>query len=254
MHKAYSLNFTLKTEKKCLQIGKDLYSRMKHTIDDNLSSFYTQGKLDGTKLSEEWFPQISADIFVSHSHKDFDTALVLAGWLYDRLGIVCFIDSCVWGYSEKLLKAIDNRFCKNDDDSYNYEKRNYSTAHVYMMLTVALTRMINNCECLFFLNTPNSILPENSVKDRTLSPWIYTECSMISLIKERSPREHRVVQENFSKSMESLKIAYDLDTNLQNLPFEQLTKWVNQNFQNKYQALDYLYQYLGKDGNNVIYG
>lgn len=254
MHKAYSLNFTLKTDNKYLQIGKALYSHMKDSIDGNLASFYSNGKLDGTKLSETWFPQISADIFISHSHKDFDTALDLAGWLYDKLGIVCFIDSCVWGYADDLLEAIDNKYCKNSDGSYNYKTRNFSTAHVHMMLTVALSRMINNCECLFFLNTPNSILPDNSVKDKTLSPWIYTERSMISLIKERLPSEHRVVHENFSKSMDSLKIAYELDSDLPDLPIEQIARWVNHNFKNKYQALDYLYKYLGSIGSNVIYG
>lgn len=242
MYKSYSLNFTLKTDNKYFQIGKNLYSKMKNAIDDNLTSSYSNGKLDGTKLSEKWFPQISADIFISHSHKDFNTALDLAGWLYDKLGIICFIDSCVWGYADKLLKAIDNRFCKNSDGSYNYSTQNLSTAHVHMMLTVALTRMIDDCECLFFLNTPNSILPENSV-DRTLSPWIYTELSMISLIKERSPKEHRVVQENFSKSMDSLKVVYEVDS-LSNLSFDQIKKWICQNFENKYQALDYLYKYL----------
>lgn len=252
MYKSYSLNFTIGTDNKYFQIGKELYSEMKNAIDDNLTSFYSNGKLDGTKLSEKWFPQIRADIFISHSHKDFNTALVLAGWLYDKLDISCFIDSCVWGYADGLLKAIDNRFCKNSDGSYNYNTRNFSTAHVHMMLTVALTRMINNCECLFFLNTPNSILPENSV-DRTLSPWIYTELSMISLITERSPGEHRVVQENFSKSMDSLKIVYDVDRP-PNLSLEQIEKWTYRNFKNKYQALDYLYEYLGDSRSRVIYG
>lgn len=251
MYKSYSLNFTLETDNEYFQIGKDLYSEMKNAIDDSLNSFYSDGKLDGKKLSEEWFPQIPADIFISHSHKDFNTALVLAGWLYDKLDIICFIDSCAWSYADELLKAIDNQFCKNPDGSYDYSTRNFSTAHVHMMLTVALTRMINNCECLFFLNTPNSILPENSV-DRTLSPWIYTELSMISLIKERLPKEHRVVQENFSKSMDSLKIVYDVDRP-PNLSLEQIRKWTHRNFENKYQALDYLYRYLGNNGSHVIY-
>jgi hypothetical protein len=86
MYKAYSLNFILEVKTNHIQIGKALYAKMKNTIDDNLSAFYSNGKLDGTKLSDAWFPQISADIFISHSHKDFDTVLDLAGWLYEKLG------------------------------------------------------------------------------------------------------------------------------------------------------------------------
>ena len=36
----------------------------------------------------------------------------LAGYLKHTYGIECFIDSCVWGYANDLLKEIDNRYCR----------------------------------------------------------------------------------------------------------------------------------------------
>lgn len=252
MYEAYSLNFNLKKDS-YYETGKKLYSQMKRQIDHNLQNFYKDGVLDGSKLSKEWFPEIEADVFISHSHKDMDTAIELAGWLYEKQKIVCFIDSCVWGYADELLKAIDEKYSKNNEKSgFIYELRNRSTAHVYMMLTVALAKMMYNCECLFFLNTPNSILPKDSVKEQTLSPWIYTERSMIQLIEKRSANEHRHILENFSRSMDSLKIVYDVP-DLPELSFERIAKWLNNDFDNKYKALDYLYKY-GINTKGVIYG
>ena len=62
-------------------------------------------------MQANWFPQIKADIFISHSHKDEDLALALAGWLKVSFGLTAFIDSCVWGYANDLLKMIDYKYC-----------------------------------------------------------------------------------------------------------------------------------------------
>lgn len=251
---AYSLEFDLEKNDYYFKEGKKMYESMKKEIDTNLENFSTNGKLDATKLSENWFPQINADIFVSHSHKDFDSALTLAGFLYKKLDLICFIDSCIWGYSNKLLKAIDVKFCKNiNENTYDYDLRNLSTSHVHMMLTVALTKMIYKTECLFFLNTPNSILPKDSVKNKTLSPWIYTELSMIKYIEKKSANEHRQIIENFSKSMDSFDVEYEVDSlnNLPTLSFEEIKKWGEIDFNNKYKALDYLYN---NNKGGVIYG
>ncbi|MGL5262686.1 MAG: hypothetical protein ACRC9P_09930, partial [Bacteroides sp.] len=116
----------------------------------------------------------------------------LAGWLKNTFGLTVFIDSCVWGHSNDLLKEIDTNYCyQSESKVYNYQKRNYSTSHVHMMLSVALTQMIYNTECLFFLNTPNSITPK-SIISQSESPWIYSEIATTRLIKLRKPREHRV--------------------------------------------------------------
>ena len=52
-------------------------------------------------------------------------------------------------------------------------------------------QMIKNCECLFFLNTSNSI----SINEESLSPWLFLELG-ISRIIEKEPNAAR--REKFS--------------------------------------------------------
>ena len=186
----------------CLQeVGFESFSAQRAKIVEKISSFADgDGYLDGTKMQENWFPKIKADIFISHSHKDEVLALALAGWLKKAFGLTAFIDSCVWGYSNELLKQIDDAYCLNGNHSYSYKKRNYSTSHVHMMLSVALTQMIDNTECLFFLNTPNSLTP-GTIINQTESPWIYSEIATTRLIERRHFSEYRLKRavESFSK-------------------------------------------------------
>lgn len=126
---------------KLQEIGSESFSNQRAKIIEKISSFANgDGFLDGSKMQANWFPQIKADIFISHSHKDEALAIALAGWLKDTFGLTAFIDSCVWGYANELLKQIDAVYCLNGNHSYSYEKRNYSTSHVHMMLSVALTQ------------------------------------------------------------------------------------------------------------------
>jgi hypothetical protein len=121
------------------------------TIKSTLEGFVTKGVVNGTKLSEHWFPTVKADIFISHSHTDEDEALRCASWLKDTFELDAFIDSSVWGYADDLLKQIDNDYCLNQGgETYSYEKRNGSTSHVHMMLATALSEMIDRTECVFF--------------------------------------------------------------------------------------------------------
>ena len=199
------------------EIGLGSASQQKIIIKEKLNSFVGRnGSLDGSKMQANWFPQIKADIFISHSHKDKKLALALAGWLQEAFGLTVFIDSCVWGYANDLLKMIDEKYCYQEETStYNYQKRNYSTSHVHMMLSVALTQMIDNTECLFFLNTPKSITP-NTIINKTESPWIYSEISISQLIRKKELQEYRIMEQNESLKTFSedkkLNIQYDLPT------------------------------------------
>ncbi len=42
---------------------------------------------------DNWFPSIKSDIFLSHSHKDEDTALKIAGYLKNNHKLEVFVDS-----------------------------------------------------------------------------------------------------------------------------------------------------------------
>jgi hypothetical protein len=44
-------------------------------------------------MQNSWFSQIKSDIFISHSHRDLDTALVLIGWLWEGFDTVSSVTS-----------------------------------------------------------------------------------------------------------------------------------------------------------------
>lgn len=215
-----------------------------------LDSFLNSGTLDGTKMSEHWFPELEADVFISHSHKDEKTAIKFAGWLKSNLGLNAFIDSCVWGHSDALLKQIDDKLCPNiGEDSYSYEKRNGSTSHVHMMLAAAIAQMIDKTECVFFVKTPDSITTKGVV-DKTYSPWIYYELGMLRLIRRRSKEAHRPMLKEghvaFSKGeIDETLIEYEVDlSSLTQVSHGTLNRWTekwNNNRLRRNHALDELY-------------
>lgn len=176
-------------------IGQEYYSQMKIEVQKSLKEFIgADGVIDGTKLQQDWFPiKRKFNVFLSHSHIDEKLAISLAGFLKERLGLNTFIDSCLWGYSNDLLRKIDEKYCRHSNGtSFDYDKRNYSTSHVHMMLSIALSRMIDNCEAIFFLNSENSILLSEEIgKERTSSPWIYNELSLADMIEIRPINEYR---------------------------------------------------------------
>lgn len=176
-------------------IGQEYYENKKKDIQNSLREFIgLDGIIDGTKLQENWFPtKQKFDVFLSHSHNDEKLPICLAGFLKEKLDLDTFIDSCLWRYSNDLLKELDKKYCKYSDGvSYDYDKRNYSSSHVHMMLSIALSRMIDNCEAVFFLNSENSIsLSVEIDRERTSSPWIYNELSMADIIQIREYEEYR---------------------------------------------------------------
>lgn len=155
------------------------------------------GSLDANAMEEDWFPEIQANIFLSHSHADEGAVIKLAGYLYHEFGIRSFIDSTAWGYADNLLKQIDEKYCVKSKDekgniTYSYEKRNRTTSQVCLLLQGALAKMINRCECIVFVNTPNSMkITEVQEETNTASPWIYSEILMASTFPVRPLKEYR---------------------------------------------------------------
>ena len=175
--------------------GERLLDEYRTKIQRNLQEFIREdGIIDGNKLQEEWFStDCEFDVFLSHSHQNKKLAIQLAGFLYQELELTTFIDSCLWGYSNDLLLKIDNNYCKNPSGhTYSYEKRNYSTSHVHMMLSIALMTMMDKCEAVFFLNTPESICLDNVVSQQEISsPWIYNELSLANIIRTIPKRSNK---------------------------------------------------------------
>ena len=135
------------------QVGLELFNSIKNSTIEKLDKYIgINGVINGSDLENDWFGDIDAHIFISHSHIDEKLAISLAGYLFEKHKIKCFVDSCVWEYSNILLRQIDNKYCKNiDSDTYNYDTRNYSTSHVHMMLSCALNKnrhfLIKNTFC-----------------------------------------------------------------------------------------------------------
>ena len=228
-----------------------LFSDIEKDIDRTIKSFTKlDGKLDGTKMIANWFPVFTADIFISHSHDDLEIAIALAAFLKREFNLKVFIDSCVWKQADILLKLIDNEYCRNTyDTNYNYKKRNYSTSHVHMMLSTALSSMIDLSECLFFLNTPQSVTPSKTILE-TESPWIYTEIAMSRLIRRKSKEEHRGLTKAFAaKSLneddQQFKINHEINLDhLVKIDTDDFITWYHlSKGENKSEALNRLYNF-----------
>jgi len=234
--------------KTLLTKGKERYSKQKKDIKLVLENFIlSNGKIDGSSLINNWFPKIHADIFISHSHKDKNLAIAFAEWLFEEFGLITFVDSCIWGNSTELLLEIDKEFSDFDPNrnTYNYTKRNNSTSHVHMMLSTALSMMIDKVECVFFLNTPNSITTSDVIL-KTESPWIYSELAMTQIIRKKTPDRLIEKTEYFSEEplIEKLMVEYQLDlSHLHEIDVETLELWENKStFLDASAALDYLYK------------
>lgn len=228
------------------------YNDIEHLIDYRQNFSHSQAirdvlrknivasySIDADKLKSDWFPMIKSDIFLSHSHKDIELAKKISHIL-DRLNLDTFIDSEVWGYSDDLVKLIEKQYYYYAD-SIVHDK---IVAHVNIMLTSALTKMLNNTECVIFLNTPNSIIPtEYSNADKTDSPWIYHELFTTSILPVYVPirkgydRPYSVVNES---RQDEILYTPPLD-HLTDLNSSDFQSWINTSKSSRYNPLDVLY-------------
>jgi hypothetical protein len=215
---------------KGLPTSTDISKKWQETIRKIITEKSFENEIiDGTKIKNDWFPEINADVFISHSHADQQLAITFADWLKQNFNIDAFIDSTVWGYADELLKIIDNKYCKMPKPmtTYDYNKRNYSTAHVHAMLSNALIQMIDKTECLFFLNTPNSLSESNTIVNKTQSPWLYTELAASKFIQKKKP-------DRIKTASTQIPIQYNVDlSHLTTLTRSSLDNWKT-NYENKY--------------------
>lgn len=190
-------------------------SNYKSTINTKINDFINDNKeINLTDIGENWFPEIEADVFISHSHKDEKLAIKLALWLHYCFGIKAFVDSTVWGYSKELLHRIINNPDYNYilwQDTYKLDETLNINSHIDMLLSMALTKMIDKCECLIFLNTPNSISIENTM-EITYSPWIYHEIGVSKVIKKNIPNRLQLEIKQHLFSNEELRPYFQTNT------------------------------------------
>ncbi len=204
MYKGYQIQLSNTQFEKYSHIGENIYINDRENFRQSLSKHTNKfGNIDVTSLETEWFPMVEADIFISHSGKDKKIVFGLMGWIKENFGLTVFVDSAIWGNSNELLKEIDDKYCLNENgETYSYDKRNESTSHVHMILSMALTKMIDKSECIMFCRTPNS-LPYNHSTLKTDSPWIYSEITATQLLRRKSRNgvimhKNAILNETFS--------------------------------------------------------
>jgi len=144
-------------------------------------------EIDMIEKMNTLFPLDNYDVFLSHSHNDLLKAQKLKKYLETYLGLSVFLDSEVWENSTEFLKSLDNKYCKNEhENTYNYDKRNFSTTHVHMMLAASILKMIDKAECVLLFATDNYAKNEDSGIEQMDSAWIYYEYLVSQHIKPKS--------------------------------------------------------------------
>lgn len=192
--------------------------RIKERLKANINLDIIKQKLiDGTRLQEEWFPSECFDslfdVFISHAHKDETKVKKLAGYLYKEYGLRSFIDSCYWGYVNELQLELDkwySEFTRSDGSkAYEYNTSNFMAANVHIMLSMALMKMMDACECLIFVDTDNS-LKYRKGQTETPSPWIYEEIGFSNRLRVNIPFRYKdKVQVRICESKNSSRVALE---------------------------------------------
>lgn len=254
MYKGFNLKIEENDFSKYVSTGNEINNENINYASTFLEKFKNKnGDLVADLIMKDWFPPVDVKVFLSHSHKDENLAIGLSGYLFEKFGLRSFIDSCIWGNSADLLKAIDRKYCLDDDGYYNYRKRNRSTSHVHIMLSSALARMIDNTECIFFVNTPHSISTEDYIENQTCSPWIYLEILTTAIVKKKTPKRIRklIIEKSYridsaADSLDNIRYGLDMD-HLIDISEKELNRWeIDARFKKDDEALDCLYDLVNK--------
>ena len=241
-------------------LGADGYKRIgmaeKDVAQKIIQEKILSGKwvIDGAGTESEWFPQRKKHVFISHSHKDEDAALLMAGVLKHRLGIEAFVDSAAWGCYRDLansLYAFALSGYKSLSESQKAMLKFSATEHAHCMLSKSLIQMMDRCECLIFLDTSASVGLRNITADSrsTFSPWIYTEIEASRVLRERKyPRSLTKVANESLRSFAMneaprVQIMYPLNLeHLAKLSPQMLLQWVTNAEEKKRRLADDQYR------------
>ena len=134
----------------------------------------------------------------------------------------------------------------NTNTTFSYEGCNNAASHVHMMLCTSINKMIDQSECVFFLNTKNSLVLYDKT-EKTRSPWIYSEICLANTIRRRAPKRygdyllHEGTRTKYVYACEMI-IEYNVDfSGFIDLGFLDLLHWHKQKAEFTH-ALDSLYK------------
>lgn len=151
---------------------------------------YLSGKdnlLDADAIAARLFAVEKADVFLSHAHRDHDAVVTLAVTL-EKLGLKVFVDACVWGDVYALLLKVDQARAELplQPGLFDYTRATRNAANMYMILNVALQRMIDQSELLLFLDS-NAVRVQDYVEGEAYigSPWIFAELMFAQMVARR---------------------------------------------------------------------
>ena len=222
MHQGFIMDltqFTTEYTSDMYRRGLDIQNVQKHQVEKSINKYIlSDGGLSASEIEKDWFPEINANVFLSHSHKDEKKVLELAGFLQSHV-LKPFVDSFIWGYAEDLLKEINNQYNiidrKGESITYQYNGCNYVAANVYMILNGALQKMIDNTECVIFLETPNSIKAKDArtASGITESSWIYSELLTTEFIRKKATGRLAHTEKRFDEQASVPHFEYNVVLN-----------------------------------------
>ncbi|MGR7480545.1 hypothetical protein ACU60U_08645 [Klebsiella aerogenes] len=213
------------------------YKARNKNIAIRLEEYLMNGNnlLDASKIQQNVFPEVEVDVFISHSHNDKEQAIQIALSL-EAIGLKPFVDSCVWGYADELLKKIDGEFCiPTGWEHYSYELRNRTTTNVHLILNTALQQMIHNSELFIFLGTESSIKIDEYMThaEQLSSPWIFSELMFARNVKRTERKKLELIgAESFRELNEavgdsqSVEFRYLLPQSTYAMGYEQFIEWL----------------------------
>lgn len=213
------------------------YRARKGDLLINLEKYLLDGRniLDADKIQESVFPQQDIDVFISHSHADEDEAIRIALSM-EKIGLTAFVDSCVWGHADELLRKIDDKFCiPKGWSNYSYSLRNRTTSNVHLILNAALQQMIERSELFMCLGTQSAIKIDDymSGEGRLSSPWIFSELTFAKSVKRSQRRIFQQNNESFEKmrsesSTPEFGFSFSLPKLKHEIGFRDFNDWLDQ--------------------------
>ncbi|MUG77242.1 hypothetical protein [Commensalibacter melissae] len=226
-----------------VEIKNDYSLSFEKEYNDNIKNIVrwlikNKNKVTVNQIVDNFFNETKYEVFLSHSHADTNKVVNLARILEKNYKCKVFIDSIFWANIYDLLKEFDNIYSKvNDNDNYDYQKRNFTTSNLFIILNTALHTMIEMSDYFFFLETKQSTKEDSSL----ISPWIFSELSFATQVRRREPEDkffenylpnqkQKALESRASlESLDELNFIYKIPKLDYVLSSEEFSKLINKN-------------------------
>lgn len=257
MNEAVKITMDVLTKLKNVSILNNIEQMSLKTKEEIEKYINIDGTIEIDSIEKDWFESIDADIFLSHSHSDIEEVNKLASHIQNETGLKVFVDSNVWGHADDLMRLLNNKYSIHPDkeDTYIYENAMKTASIVHSVLSIALNKMMDKSEFVFFLESSNSLkLDSISKQEKTHSPWIYAELSMVQTLRKK--RKSIRVLENLDYQKQ-IKPSFSIDTSrfisLSREIFEQWIKsckgnrnFITSNNNRREESIESLYKLIKK--------